>query len=84
MTTSRQTPTREHDLRMHLGVILMALQMLSRPPMPPLQSDQQELIDIIERATKAMKDLLDNPPARSRRKVNPRSRKARPKTPSTN
>jgi len=68
LTTSRQTPAREHDLRMHLGVILMALQMLSRPPMTPLQADQQELIDIIQRATKAMKDLLDNPPARSRKK----------------
>ncbi len=45
---------REHDLRMHLGVILMALQMLSRPPTTPLQADQQELIDIINRATKAM------------------------------
>ncbi len=84
MTTNRQPPTREHDLRMHLGVILMALQMLSRPPLTPLQADQQELIDIIDRATKAMKDLLDNPPARPRKKVNPRSRKARKKTPSTN
>jgi light-regulated signal transduction histidine kinase (bacteriophytochrome) len=83
LTTSRQTPTREHDLRMHLGVVIMALQMLSRPPTTPLQADQQELIDIIQRATNAMKELLDNPPARSRKKVNSRSRKDRQKTPST-
>lgn len=74
MTTRRQTPTREHDLRMHLGVVLMALQMLSRPPTTPLQPDQRELIDIISRATKSMQDLLDNPPSRTGKKVAPRRR----------
>ena len=61
---------------MHLGVVLMALQMLSRPPTTPLKADQQELIDIIQRASKAMQDLLDNPPARSRKKVGPRGKDA--------
>jgi light-regulated signal transduction histidine kinase (bacteriophytochrome) len=62
MTNRRRTPTRDHDLRMHLGVILMAMQMISRPPCAPLTSDQQELIEIIRRAAKAMETLLDIPP----------------------
>jgi len=69
VTTNRRTPPREHDLRMHLGVILMALQMLDRPPTTPLKPDQRELIDIVLRASKAMQELLDTPPARSRKKV---------------
>lgn len=74
MTTRRRTPTREHDLRMHLGVILMALQMISRPPTTPLHPDQQELIDIIKRATKSMQELLETPPSRPRRKAATKSR----------
>jgi hypothetical protein len=57
----RRPPTRDHDLRMHLGVILMALQMISRPPTTPLSPDQQEFLDIIRRATKAMEALLEKP-----------------------
>jgi light-regulated signal transduction histidine kinase (bacteriophytochrome) len=76
LTTRRKTPTREHDLRMHMGVILMALQMLSRPPTTPLHPDQQELIDIINRASTSMQDLLDKPPAQPRKKVASRSRKS--------
>lgn len=74
MTTRRHTPTREHDLRMHLGVILMALQMISRPPTTPLHPDQQELIDIIKRATKSMQDILESPPPQSKKKGNSKSR----------
>jgi hypothetical protein len=59
MTSRRRAPSRDHDLRMHLGVILMALQMISRPPATPLSSDHQELFDIIKRAAKAMEALLD-------------------------
>jgi hypothetical protein len=59
MTPPRRTPTREHDLRMHLGVILMALQMINRPPTSPLQADQQELVDIMKRAAKAMEALME-------------------------
>jgi light-regulated signal transduction histidine kinase (bacteriophytochrome) len=59
MTPSRRTPTKEHDLRMHLGVILMALQMISRSPTTPLTADQKELIDIMHRAAKSMQILLD-------------------------
>jgi hypothetical protein len=59
---------------MHLGVVLMALQMLSRPPTTPLQPDQQELIDIINRATKSMRDLLDKPPPKTGKKSAPRRR----------
>jgi light-regulated signal transduction histidine kinase (bacteriophytochrome) len=76
MTARPQTPTREHDLRMHLGVVLMALQMLSRPPTTPLTADQQELIDIIQRATKSMQDLLDLPPAPARKKAVSKRRKS--------
>jgi hypothetical protein len=36
----------------------MALQMVSRPPTTPLTPDQQELVDIIRRAAKAMESLL--------------------------
>jgi len=46
---------------MHLGVILIALQMISRPPTTPLSPDQQEFLDIIRRATKAMEALLEKP-----------------------
>jgi hypothetical protein len=74
LTTRRQTSTREHDLRMHLGVMLMALQMLSRPPITPLQPDQQELIDIIKRATKSIQELLETPPSRPRRKADTKGR----------
>ncbi len=84
MTTGRRTPIAEHDLRMHLGVALMALQMLTRPPTTPLQADQQELIDILKRATKAMQELLDTPPTLPKKKAPPRGRKTRRKTPSTN
>jgi hypothetical protein len=59
MTSRRRTPSRDHDLRMHLGVILMALQMISRPHSTPLSADTQELFDIIKRAAKAMEALLD-------------------------
>jgi hypothetical protein len=54
-------PSREHDLRMHLGAILMALQMLTRPPTEPLTADQQELVDIIQRAAKSLQTILDAP-----------------------
>jgi light-regulated signal transduction histidine kinase (bacteriophytochrome) len=75
MTSRRLSPTRDHDLRMHLGVILMALQMITRPPTTPLQPDQQELIDIIRRAAKAIQTLLDAPNATSQKKENPRTRR---------
>jgi hypothetical protein len=68
MRRSLRTPTREHDLRMHLGVILVALQMLSRPPTTPLSSDQQELVDIVKRAAKAMETVLSKAPPVSRKK----------------
>ena len=68
MTSRRRTPSRDHDLRMHLGVILMALQMISRPPSSPLSPDQQELIEIIKRASKAMETLLDIPASETRKK----------------
>lgn len=61
MSPRRRPPTRDHDLRMHLGVILIALQMISRPPTTPLSPDQQEFLDIIRRATKAMEALLEKP-----------------------
>jgi light-regulated signal transduction histidine kinase (bacteriophytochrome) len=69
MTPPRRTPTREHDLRMHLGVILMALQMISRPPTTPLTPDQQELIEILKRAAKAMEALLDKSAAETKKKA---------------
>jgi hypothetical protein len=69
---------------MHLGVVLMGLQMLTRPPTTPLQADQQELIDIITRATNALQVLLDAPPAPLKRKVKPGRRGSEKKTPSTN
>jgi signal transduction histidine kinase len=53
---------------MHLGVILMALQMLSRPPTTPITPDQQELLEIIRRAAKAMEALLDRPVSAEKRK----------------
>jgi hypothetical protein len=62
----------------------MGLQMLTRPPTTPLQADQQELIDIITRATKAMQVLFDAPPAQPKRKVKPGRRKSKKKIPSTN
>jgi len=68
VTSRRRTPSRDHDLRMHLGVILMALQMISRPPSSPLSPDQQELIEIIKRASKAMETLLDIPASETRKK----------------
>jgi hypothetical protein len=68
MTTRRRKPTRDHDLRMHLGVILMALQMVSRPPTTPLTPDQQELVDIIQRAAKAMESILEKPASAAKRK----------------
>jgi|WetSurMetagenome_2_1015567.scaffolds.fasta_scaffold139328_2 hypothetical protein len=68
MTPRGRTPTREHDLRTHLGVVLIALQMISRPPTTPLTDDQQELIDIIKRATKSMQALLDKPVTGTRKK----------------
>jgi hypothetical protein len=68
MTSRRRAPTRDHDLRMHLGVILMALQMISRPPTTPLSPDQQELIDIIKRAAKALESLLEKPVPETRKK----------------
>jgi|WetSurMetagenome_2_1015567.scaffolds.fasta_scaffold503991_2 hypothetical protein len=61
MTTLPRSPSREHDLRMHLGAILMALQMLTRPPTEPLTADQQELVDIIQRASKSIQTILDTP-----------------------
>jgi hypothetical protein len=63
MTNSTRKPSREHDLRMHLGAILMALQMLTRPPTEPLTPDQQELVDIIQRAATSLQTILDTPPA---------------------
>jgi hypothetical protein len=68
MTPRRRKPTRDHDLRMHLGVILMALQMVSRPPTTPLTPDQQELVDIIRRAAKAMESILGKPVSSTGRK----------------
>jgi light-regulated signal transduction histidine kinase (bacteriophytochrome) len=68
VTARRRAPTRDHDLRMHLGVILMALQMISRPPATPLSPDQQELIEIIKRAAKAMEALLDRSAAETKKK----------------
>ncbi|MGB7537927.1 MAG: histidine kinase dimerization/phospho-acceptor domain-containing protein [Anaerolineales bacterium] len=68
MTPRRRSPTRDHDLRTHLGVILMALQMISRPPTPPLTPDQHELLEIIKRAAKAMEALLDKPESGTSRK----------------
>ena len=68
MTARRRTPTRDHDLRMHLGVILMAVQMISRPPTTPLSPDQQEFLDIIRRATKAMEGLLEKPESGPKKK----------------
>jgi hypothetical protein len=61
MTAPARKPSREHDLRMHLGTILMALQMLTRPPTEPLSPDQQELVDIIYRAAKSLQTILDTP-----------------------
>ena len=52
----------------------MALQMISRPPTTPLHPDQQELIDIIKRATKSMQDILESPPPQSKKKGNSKSR----------
>jgi len=68
VTSRRCSPTRDHDLRMHLGVILMALQMISRPPTKPLAPDQQELADIIKRAAKAMEALLVKPETGTKKK----------------
>jgi hypothetical protein len=68
MTPARRSPTREHDLRMHLGVILMALQMISRPPTTPLQADQQELVEVMKRAAKAMVSLIETPHPAGRKK----------------
>jgi hypothetical protein len=53
---------------MHLGVILMALQMVSRPPTTPLTPDQQELVDIIQRAANAMESILEKAVPAARRK----------------
>ncbi len=61
MSLRPRVPTRDHDLRMHLGVILIALQMVSRPPTTPLTPDQQEFIDILKRAAKAMEAILARP-----------------------
>jgi light-regulated signal transduction histidine kinase (bacteriophytochrome) len=74
LTGKTQTPTWEHDMRMHLGVMVMALQMLTRPPTTPLQPDQKELIDIIQRATKSLQDLVDNPPSPTIKKTTSRRR----------
>jgi light-regulated signal transduction histidine kinase (bacteriophytochrome) len=68
MTARRRTSSRDHDLRMHLGVILMATQMMSRPPAAPLTDDQQELIDIIKRAAKSMEALLDEAASGAKKK----------------
>jgi len=68
MTSQRRTPTRDHDLRMHLGVILMALQMISRPPCAPLSTDQHEMIEIIKRAAKAMEKILEKSPSSAKKK----------------
>lgn len=67
MTPRRRTPSRDHDLRMHLGVILMALQMISRPSAGPLTGDQRELIEIIQRAAKAMVSVLDASPGSAKK-----------------
>jgi hypothetical protein len=67
VTLRRHTSTREHDFRMHLGVVLMALQMLSRPPTTPLTPDQKELTDIIRRAAKAMEAMLVKPGSGAKR-----------------
>ncbi len=69
MTPRRRAPSRDHDLRMHLGVILIALQMISRPPTTPLTPDQQEFIDILKRAAKAMEAVLTKPEAGTKRKT---------------
>jgi hypothetical protein len=69
MKRSSRTSRRDHDLRMHLGVILMALQMINRPPAAPLPNGQQELVDIMKRAAKAMETILKSPPKRSARKT---------------
>jgi light-regulated signal transduction histidine kinase (bacteriophytochrome) len=69
VTSRHRLPTRDHDLRMHLGVILMALQMLSRPPTTPLTPDQQELTEIVRRAAKAMEALLDKQGSGAKRKI---------------
>ena len=68
MMPRRRKPTRDHDLRMHLGVVLMALQMVSRPPTTPLTPDQQELVDIIQRAANAMESILEKAVPAARRK----------------
>jgi signal transduction histidine kinase len=68
MTSRPRIPTRDHDLRMHLGVILMALQMIARPPTTPLTPDQQEMIEIIKRAAKAMEALLQKPSPDTKKK----------------
>ncbi|MBN1439851.1 MAG: hypothetical protein JW929_10615 [Anaerolineales bacterium] len=52
---------------MHLGVILMALQMISRPSAGPLTGDQRELIEIIQRAAKAMVSVLDASPGSAKK-----------------
>jgi signal transduction histidine kinase len=69
VTSRHRLPTRDHDLRMLLGVILMALQMLSRPPTTPLTPDQQELTEIVRRAAKAMEALLDKQGSGAKRKI---------------
>jgi light-regulated signal transduction histidine kinase (bacteriophytochrome) len=68
VTSRRRFPTRDHDLRMHLGVILMAVQMISRPPTNSLTPEQQEMTDIIKRAAKAMEALLEKPESVAKRK----------------
>jgi hypothetical protein len=60
---------------MHLGVILMAMQMIKRPPTTPLQADQLELMDIINRAAKAMEMLLAEPVPDSKKKSIGRTKK---------
>jgi hypothetical protein len=77
MSPARKTPPRDHDLRMHLGVILMALQMITRPPSAPLQSDQKELIEIMQRAAKSMEAILDNPIPTVKRKRSGETRSAK-------
>jgi hypothetical protein len=81
MTPPRRTPPRDHDLRMHLGVILMALQMISRPPTSPLSPEQQELFDIIQRAAKAMETLLGKPAVPFKKKPDSARRSALQKDP---
>jgi light-regulated signal transduction histidine kinase (bacteriophytochrome) len=68
MTSRHRSPTRDHDLRMHLGVILMAVQMISRTPTNSLTPEQQEMTDIIKRAAKAMEALLEKPESVAKRK----------------